>query len=64
VLVAQVAIFLESFVDDVFEPRRDFAIQSHHCDWRAIHDGFADYRGAFSVKGHIGGRHFVEDRAK
>jgi hypothetical protein len=64
VLVTQVVIFLQSFVDDVFQPGRHIAIQPHHRDRRAIHDGFADHRRTLAVEGHIAGCHLVEHCAK
>ena len=63
-LVAQVSVFLQTLRDDLFQLGRNIGIQPYDCDRRAIHDGFADDRRAFSMEGHVAGSHFVKDRTK
>ena len=63
-LVAQIDVFLQRLVDDVFQPCRHFMIQPHRRHWRAIHDGFANHGRAFAVEGNIARRHFVQHCAK
>jgi len=64
VLVAQVAIFLQRLVDDVFQLRRHIGIQPDHGHRGAVHDGLTDHRRTFSVKRQITRRHLIEHRTE
>jgi hypothetical protein len=50
VLVTQIAIFLQSLVDDAFEFGGSFGIQADGRGGRGIKDGFEDDGGTFSAK--------------
>jgi len=63
-LITQVAIFLQSLVDDALQLRGHVGIEAHGGDWAAIEDGFEDLRGAAAMKWKRARRHLVEDGAE
>ncbi len=64
VLVTQVVVLLQSFVDDLFQAGGHIVIQAHGRHRRAIHNRLANHRRTLSVKGNIAGRHLVKHGAK
>ncbi|HUI77606.1 MAG TPA: hypothetical protein VLY24_06805 [Bryobacteraceae bacterium] len=59
-LVAQVAVFFQGFVDDRFELRRKLGVEA---EWRSgiiVKDGVEQERGGGAVKWQSAGGHFVE----
>ena len=63
-LVAQLAVFLQSAVDDVFELGRQVRVQPDRRQRRTVHDRVKDHSGSFSAKRHGAGGHFVQHDAK
>src|SRR5580693_9827392 len=61
-LVAQIAIFLESPVDDVFQLGRNLTIETNRRGWGRVEDGFKDDSRTFSLKGQCARRHLVQHR--
>ena len=63
-LVAQVAVFLQQFGDDLFQLQRHVGIQPHRQHRRTVQDGFEDDRRGVSAERQRAGRHLVQHRAK
>jgi len=63
-LVAEVAVFLEGFVDNAFEVRGQVGIQAERGGGRGIENGFEDFRGTAATKRQDAGGHLVEDGAE
>ncbi len=64
VLIAEVAILLQSFVDNFFELGRQVRIQADGRNWGAIQNSFGDDAGAFAAEGQYTGGHFIEHDAE
>ena len=64
VLVTQVAIFFERFIDDVFKFRRQIRIQPDRGHGRAIQNRLKDECRSVSSKRHHACRHLVEHGSK
>ena len=63
-LVSQLAILLEAVVDHVLETKRQFGIQSHRRDRRAIEDRRQDHRGGLAREWVTASRALVEHDAE
>ena len=63
-LVAQLAIFFEGFVDNLFELRRQLWIQPHRCHRYAVEDRFRKHAQSVAPKGQNPTHHFIEHDAK
>src|ERR1700730_3852779 len=63
-LVAELAVFLDGFVDDFFELWWDFGIEAGDRCGRTIENAIGDYAGGVAGKGGATGGHFVEDEAE
>src|ERR1700730_18204770 len=63
-LVAQVTIFLQSFVDDLFQLRRQISVDPHGGSWLAVQDGVKDDGGSVAAEGDDACPHLVEDSAE
>ena len=59
VLVAEIAILLQSFENDVFKFGRQIAVETNGRRRNGIEDGLEDDTGTLAVKGHGACRHFV-----
>ena len=60
-LIAQVAVFLQSLVDDPLQFGRHSGIQTQGLDGRRIQDGFENLRGTAAMERERTCRHLVED---
>ena len=63
-LAAEVAIFFERLVDDVFEFGREFGMEPKRRNRSAIENGFGDDAGSFAAEGERAGGHFVKNDAE
>ena len=63
-LITQVAIFLKSFGDDLFQLGREVGIQTQWAQGRAVEDGVKDGGRGITAKWERSCSHFIEDRAK
>ena len=63
-LIAEVAILIESFLEDFLELFGYFRIEAYGRNRRAVHDGVKDDSGSVAAKGQLPGGHFVEYDAK
>ena len=63
-LVAQLAVFLQRAVDDIFQLGRQVRIQPDRCQRRAVHDRIEDDSRSFSPKWHRASRHLVQHDAE
>src|ERR1700756_4035753 len=63
-LVAQVAVFLQSLVDDVFQLRRHIGIQPHKRYGCPVQDRIEDGRGTVTTEWQLPGGHLIEDGSK
>ena len=61
VLVAQIAIFLQSFVDDLVQLGRHFGIQPNGGSGRPVQDGFENRCRAVATEGSLAGGHLIEN---
>ena len=64
VLVAQISIFLQSLVDDVFQLRRHVRIQSERRNWRPVQDGVENHPSPLAPEWQGRRRHFVQNRTE
>ena len=64
VLVAEVAIFFEGAIDDVFEAGGKIGIETDGRRGRAVQDGFENDTAGVATKGERARCHFVEDDAE
>ena len=64
VLVAQIAVLLQGFEDDVFELGRQIPVETNGRRRHRIEDGFENDAGTLAVKRHSAGSHLVENRSK
>ena len=64
VLVAQIAIFFEAFVDDPFQVRRHIGIQPHWRHRSAVENRLENGPGAFPAKWPRARRHFIDHDAE
>jgi hypothetical protein len=64
VLIAEVAIFFESFADDEFQAGRNAWIQMRRRSGVQMKNEAADFAGAGAVERNSSGGHFVEDGAE
>ena len=62
-LIAQVTIFFERFVDDVFQFVGNFVVESNRRDRDFVQDGIKNRRGGVAFEGQNSGGHFIENRA-
>src|ERR1700733_5351494 len=60
-LIAQVAVLLQSLVDDLFQFRRQIGIQTNRRNRRALENGIESDAGTFAAKWQLSGGHFVEN---
>ena len=63
-LEAQVAIFFEGAIDQVFEARRQIGIEAHRRRGCAREDGFENQARGVSAKRQRAGGHFIEDHSE
>ena len=63
-LVAEVAIFFEGFVDDAFEVRREIGVDACWRSGLTVEDGVEDVSSAVAAEWKLAGGHFVEDGAE
>ena len=63
-LIAQLRIFFEGLLDDLFHFLREIGIQAHRRHGRAAQDRVENYGGAFAAERQRAGGHFVEDGAE
>jgi hypothetical protein len=63
-LAAQLAVFLQAFVDDLFELGGNVGIQAYGGNWVTFEDRIEDDRGTLSAEGQCAGRHLIEHRAE
>ena len=63
-LAAHVAIFFQSFADDLFELGRKFRNQANRRRGLTIENRFRNHGGSFSAKGQDAGGHLVEHYAE
>src|ERR1700735_278618 len=63
-LIAQVAIFFQRLINDVFEFGGKFGIQAHRSDRSAIQNRVSNHAGSFTAKRNRAGGHFIQDHAK
>ena len=64
VLIAEVAVFFEGFVDDAFEFGRDFRVEANRCG-RVSMENAVEYRGrSVALEREGSGGHFVENRSE
>ena len=61
VLVAQITIFFQSLVDDLFQLRWHVWIQADGGCRRTVQDGFENCCGAFATEGELPGGHLVQN---
>ena len=64
VLVTQVAIFFQSFIDNAFQFAGQVRIQPHRRHWRLVQDGFEQQRSRVPAERQRACRHLVQHRAK
>src|SRR5215831_3622719 len=60
VLVPEIAVLLQGFVDDFLKLRWQIRIQPHRWRRRAIQNGFENHRAGFATKREYTSCHFVE----
>ena len=63
-LVAQLAVFLQRFIDDAFEIAGKIRIQPHRSDRRFVQNRIKHDGGCITAKRKHARRHLVEHRAK
>src|SRR6266568_5887923 len=63
-LVTQRTIFLQSFVDDFFQPRRQVGIQAHWADRSPVQNVVEDYSRSIATEWRYTCRHFVKHDSK
>src|SRR6516165_11154566 len=63
-LVTQVAILLQTLVDDFFQLGRQIGIQSNGRNWSAIEDRLENQSRALPSEGQRSGRHLIQHSAK
>ena len=63
-MIAEIAIFLESFGENAIELGGRCGIQTGYGNGLQLEDGVGDYAWSVARKWQTGGGHFVEDRAK
>jgi hypothetical protein len=63
-LAPNLAIFFESFIDDLIEPRRNSRIQANWGDRRTIENRFEDHSGSIALERQRAGAHFIKHRAE
>ena len=59
-LIAQIAIFLQGLVDDVFQLGRHVVIQPHHGHRGTVRDGFKNHCRAFATKRQAASSHLAQ----
>jgi hypothetical protein len=64
VLVAEITVFLQCLVNDVFELRRNLRIEPNRSGGSVFQNPVKDRSGSISAKGHGAGGHFVKHSAK
>src|SRR5712691_6653657 len=64
VLVPKVSVFLQTLVDDLFQPRRKIRIQPHGRRGSRVQNGLEDYSRTFSTKRQRTRRHLVQHRSE
>ena len=64
VLVAKIAIFLQSLVDDIFQLLWKVGIEADRRDGSAVENGLEDQRRSVSAEGQCPGRHLIEHDAE
>ena len=63
-LVAQIAVFLQGLVDDVFQLGRNITIETNGRGWNRIEDCLEDDSRTFAMKGQNTCRHLVQHSAE
>src|ERR1700747_245007 len=63
-LITQVAILLQTLVDDFFELGQQIGIQSNGRNWSAIEDRLENQSRALPSEGQRSGRHLIQHSAK
>jgi len=63
-LVSQVTVFFETLEDNSFEFPGKIRIQPTGAYWLPFQNSHENDPGTLSAKGHLTGRHFVQDRTK
>src|SRR5579872_4938427 len=63
-LISQVAVFLQRLVYDLFQLRRDVAVEANCRRRSGVKDGFEDQAGSLAAKGELPGRHLVQYRSE
>ena len=63
-LITQVAILLQSFIDDAFEFNGNFRIQAHRGGRRLVQDRVKNVARTFSAERHRARYHLIENRAE
>src|SRR5215472_3214236 len=63
-LVAEIPIFLESFADDFFQPRRKIGIEAERAQGRPVQNPVENGGGGIAAEGKRAGCHLVENSAE
>src|SRR4029077_6127459 len=63
VLVAEIAVFLQGFVDDALEFFGNFVVEAHGRNGSPMQDAVENGGGRVALEGQNAGGHFVEHRA-
>src|SRR5581483_3490658 len=63
-LIAKIAIFLQSLIDDSFQLGRQIGIEANWSGWSLVKDGIEDCCRGGSLERQASGSHFVEHNAE